>query len=96
MSDLRVSKNNKKIIYYIFTKNKKANCVPKAVRFTYGGVTYTGNVFLNSFYPTYASSFTVFLGLHDKTSLVTTGTYSAPTVKSSVSNVVVVSLIYLI
>jgi hypothetical protein len=30
----------------------------------------------------------------DKTSLVTPGTYSAPTVKSSVSKVVVVSLIY--
>jgi hypothetical protein len=83
-----------KIKFKNFIFFKKAHCVPKTVRFSYGGVTYTGNVFLNSFYPTFASSFTVYLGLQDKTSIVNSGTFTAPTVKSSVSNVVVVSLIY--
>jgi secreted trypsin-like serine protease len=65
-----------------------AHCIPTSVRFSYGGVTYVGPVFANSFYPTLASSYSVFLGLQDKTSIVTSGTYSAPTVKSTVSSFV--------
>jgi hypothetical protein len=55
------------------------------VRFTYLGVSYTGDVKTNSYYPTFGSMFSVYLGLHDKTSIVNSGTYSAPTIKVTVS-----------
>lgn len=52
---------------------------------------YQGNVEPNSFYPTIESMYTIFLGLHDKSSLDRDGTYSPPTVKMNVSKVVVVN-----
>ena len=65
-----------------------AHCIPSTVSFTYAGVSYTGQVYTNSYYPTIASMFTVYLGLQDKTSIDSSGTYSAPTVKMAVSCVV--------
>jgi secreted trypsin-like serine protease len=46
-----------------------AHCIPTTVTFTYAGVSYSGQVTLNSQYPTLASMFTVHLGLHDKSKL---------------------------
>jgi len=66
-----------------------AHCIPTSVRFTYAGVTYIGQVYNNQFYPTQGSSFSIYLGLQDKTSIVNSGTYSAPTVKASVLRVTV-------
>ena len=69
-----------------------AHCVPLRVDFTTAdSVSYTGSVQPNTFYPTYGSMFTVYLGLQDKSSIDYYGTYEAPTVKMSVAKVVVVS-----
>jgi len=44
-----------------------------------------GAVAPNSYYPTYGSMFSVYLGLHDKTSIENSGTYSAQTIKVDVA-----------
>ena len=69
-----------------------AQCIPTAVVFYYGGVTYSGPVYLNTFYPTIGSRFSVYLGVYNKNSIVTKGTYSSPTVKVTVSDQRIVSL----
>jgi hypothetical protein len=54
-------------------------------------VIYVGEVKPNSFYPTYGSMFSLYLGLHDKTSIVTSNTHTEPTVKVTVAEQVIVS-----
>ena len=61
-----------------------AQCIPTAVVFSYGGVTYSGPIYFNSYYPTIGSRFSVYLGVYNKNSIVTKGTYTAPTVKVTV------------
>ena len=68
-----------------------AQCIPTAVVFSYGGVTYSGPIFLNSYYPTIGSRFSVYLGVTNKKSIVTMGTYSSPTIKVTVSDQRIVS-----
>jgi hypothetical protein len=78
--------------YFFVFKKKKAQCIPTTLRFTYLGVSYTGAVITNPYYPTYDSMFAVYLGLQDKTSIVNLGTYSFPTVKVNVAEQRIVSL----
>ncbi len=47
----------------------------------------------NAYYPTYGSMFSVYLGLHDKTSIVNTGTYAPPTVKVDIAEQFIVNII---
>ena len=68
-----------------------ASCIPTTLKFTYLGVSYTGTISLNQYYPTYDSMFSVYLGLYDKTSISNTDTYSAPTVKVNVADQRIVS-----
>ena len=83
--------NNKKEITFIEIIKIKlfsftlAHCIPTTIRFTFEGVSYTFAVTPNSYYPTYGSMFSVYLGLHDKTSIENSGTYSAPTIKVDVA-----------
>ena len=51
-----------------------------------------GEVYLNSYYPTYGSMFSVYLGLHDKTSIDNTGTYAPPTVKVDIAEQFIVNI----
>ena len=74
----------------------KARCIPKKIRFTYGGLTYIARVFLNSFFPTVGSSFMVFLGAHDISSILRTGMFLPPTILSLVSHAVAVKLLGLV
>ena len=68
-----------------FYKKKKAHCIPTKVTFSSGSVSYTMDVKTSTYYPTFGSMFSVYLGLHNKTSIVNSGTYSAPTIKVTVS-----------
>ena len=72
----------------------KANCIPNQLYFRYNGVDYSVPVTLNSYYPTYGSMFSVYLGLHDKTSIENSGSYSAPTVKMNVAEQRIVKMFY--
>ena len=69
-----------------------AHCIPKKVDFTYNGVDYNGNVFTNSFYPSTESQFTVYLGVHNKSLIDSSGNIAAPALKMSVSIVTVVKI----
>ena len=69
-----------------------AHCIPTQVDFSNGGTAYTGSVHTNSFYPTFGSMYTVYLGLHDKSTIDLYGTFQPPTIKMNVSKVVVVNI----
>jgi len=77
--------------FFLFNEKNKAHCIPQTIRFSYGGSTYVGKVSPNQYYPTYGSMFSVYLGLHDKTSIVNTGTYAPPTVKVDVAEQFIVN-----
>ena len=68
-----------------------AHCVYKSISFTYGITSYSLQVKPNSFYPTVASMFTVYLGLQDASKISSTNI--SPAVKMAVSNVIVVIFI---
>jgi hypothetical protein len=46
-----------------------AHCFPKTVQFTYSGDDYETDVEPNSYFPTVASMYTVYLGYHDLTQI---------------------------
>ncbi len=64
-----------------------AHCIPTSITFTYLGKTYTGSVTPNTFYPTFASMFFVYLGVHNRSSLINSGTFTAPTIRMSVQDI---------
>lgn len=71
-----------------------SHCLPSRITFVYNGFEYYTSVQPNSFYPTYASMFTVYLGLQD-IKLIDSGNIS-PGVKVSVVEAIRVLLEYLL
>jgi secreted trypsin-like serine protease len=66
-----------------------AHCIPTTVTFTYEGVIYTGQVILNSYYPTIQSMLAIYLGVQNKSSISNYGNFTAPTVQMSVQTVLI-------
>lgn len=66
-----------------------AHCIFSSISFTYGVTSYKLQVKPNSFYPTIASMFTVYLGLQDSSRISSSNI--SPAVKMSVSNVIQVT-----
>ena len=62
-----------------------AHCIPTTIDFTYLGVSYTGNVVTNAYYPTLESMIVIYLGLQDKSVIASDGTVPLPAVKKSIS-----------
>ena len=67
-----------------------SHCLPSRITFVYNGFEYYTSVQPNSFYPTYASMFTVYLGLQD-IKVIDSGNIS-PGVKVSVVDAIRVIL----
>ncbi len=57
--------------------------------FTYNGNTYQGTVYTNSYYPTFSSMYTVYLGLQDRTVIFNANI--SPAVGMSVSRIIKVN-----
>ena len=66
-----------------------ASCIRRSVEINYNGTDYTGNVYLNSFYPTTASQYKIFLGLHNLNNA-----YVSPTVSFDVSQIILVTNLF--
>ena len=65
-----------------------AHCIQTSVKFKYAGITYTGSVSTNVYYPTISSMYTVFLGVQDKSSIDDYATVTLPAIKMTVKKVV--------
>ena len=63
-----------------------AHCIPTTISYMYANVTYTSQVYSNTYYPTIASTLTVYLGAHD-ISLFKNDTVTPPAVKMAVLDV---------
>ena len=70
-----------------------AHCLPTSISFTYLGVTYTGAVTTNSYYPTIESMLAVYLGVYNKSSIAN-GIVTPPAIQMSVLVARKVSLHY--
>ncbi len=69
-----------------------AQCIKKKKNLVNGGTSYELNIYLNSFYPTIESQYTVYLGLQTKSSIDINGNVVSPGLRSSVSKVTVVKI----
>ena len=77
-----------------------AHCIPLSISlYDFNtGDSYTVRVVPNEFYPTVGSMFSIYLGLHNKSSIALDGTYSLPTIKVNAIDafVVLITLFLLI
>ena len=67
-----------------------SSCIRSSVSYSMNGTNYTSSVFSNSYYPTIASQYTVYLGVHKKSSIDNYVTFTTPTIKLNVSKIIMV------
>ena len=69
-----------------------ASCIRRSVNFNYNGSNYTDNIYSNSFYPTTASQYKIYLGLQNKSSIIN----NSAALSFNVSQIIMVKKIFFI